>query len=223
MTRPNLLAPAAGHGILGPQTKGLSVTDLRDFPFPTQHRVRPDAPAASLCVYCGSRTGNSPAYAEMARELGERLAHQGITLVYGGGSIGMMGVIANACLDAGGQVTGIIPDFLDRLEVGHTGLTERVVVSGMHERKRVMIERADAFAALPGGLGTLDELAEAITWRQLALHAKPVYLLGDADFWQPFVALIDHFRDTGFAHETAHSLFTRVPDIDTLMGHLTHG
>jgi len=197
--------------------------DTRAFPFPTLHAVRPERPVDSVCVYCGSRQGFKAEHAALARALGTRLAELNITLIYGGGSIGLMGVIANACLDAGGKVVGIIPTFLDELEVGHKEISERVLVGDMHARKREMINRADAFVALPGGLGTLDELAEAITWRQLGLHNKPIYLIGDHSYWQPFVTLFEHFIAEGFAHETGMSLFTQTDTLDSLIGHLTHG
>lgn len=198
------------------------MSPLRDFPFPTEHAARAAAPVRSVCVYCGSRSGERADHAALAQSLGQRLGQRGIELVYGGGSIGLMGVVANACLEAGGQATGIIPGFLDELEVGHKGLTECVLVEDMHQRKRAMIERSDAFIALPGGLGTLDELAEAITWRQLGLHAKPIYLMGDHAYWRPFLALMEHFITEGFAHPTSLGLVTEIADIDTLMEHLTH-
>src|SRR5882724_11747956 len=145
-----------------------------------------------LCVYCGSSDRVAAAYREAARRLGTILAASGIELVYGGGRIGLMGLVANAALEAGGRVIGIIPAHLHDAEIGHSGVSELIVVGSMHERKQRMFEMSDAFAVLPGGLGTLDEAFEIITWKQLSLHDKPVVILDVAGYWAPLVALIEH-------------------------------
>src|SRR5947209_7912016 len=147
---------------------------------------------ARLCVYCGSSLGADPEFEKAARELGSALAQAGIELVYGGGRIGLMGAIADAVLAGGGRVTGIIPKSLRNVELAHAGLTELLTVGSMHERKRLMAERSDAFAILPGGIGTLDEAFEIVTWRQLHLHEKPIYLVDVSGYWQPLTALLDH-------------------------------
>lgn len=155
-------------------------------------------PFATVCVYAGSNPGLDPAHAEAARALGRLLAAQGTELVYGGGKVGLMGVVADAVLEAGGRAVGIIPEHLDRREVAHRGLTELVVVGTMHERKTQMAERSDAFVALPGGLGTVEELVEAATWTQLGIHHKPVGLLDSAGYWAPFDAFLEHSVAAGF-------------------------
>lgn len=151
-----------------------------------------------ICVYCGSRHGAQPAYAEAARAFGTLIGRHGHGLVYGGGNVGLMGVVADAVLAAGGPVVGVIPEALVQREVGHQGLSEQFVVPDMHVRKRMMAERADAFVALPGGIGTLEELFEVWTWGQLGLHAKPCGLLDARGFWRPLVVLADHLADSGF-------------------------
>jgi uncharacterized protein (TIGR00730 family) len=156
------------------------------------------APFRALAVFCGSRTGNRPQYAESARQLGALLAGRGIEVVYGGGSIGMMGILARAALQAGGKVTGVIPDSLVQREVEQKGLTRMHVVDSMHERKALMADLADGFIALPGGYGTLEEYFEVLTWAQLRFHAKPVGLLDVAGFFQPVIALFDHMVAEGF-------------------------
>ncbi len=171
----------------------------------------------SLCIYCGSKLGHDPRFRDGAARLGRLLAEAGIELVYGGGNIGLMGVAADAALEAGGKVTGIIPRDLKRAEVAHQGLHELVVVDSMHERKRAMFERADAFVALPGGPGTLDETIEIITWRQLRLHDKPVIIVDDGGYWQPLIKLIDHTIAHGFARDTMRGLFTLVDDVDDVL------
>ncbi len=151
----------------------------------------------TVCVFCGSSTPGDGRYVAAARALGSLLAQRGIGLVYGGGRAGLMGAVADAALAAGGQVTGVIPVGLLRREVGHTGVTELLEVGSMHERKQAMYDRADAFVALPGGLGTLEELAEAATWSQLGIHAKPLVLLDVAGFWAPLVLLLDRMAAAG--------------------------
>ncbi|TGD95486.1 TIGR00730 family Rossman fold protein [Methylobacterium nonmethylotrophicum] len=152
----------------------------------------------TVCVYCGSGFGSDPVFEAAARSLGRNLAEAGIALVYGGGNVGLMGTVARAVLDHGGHVTGIIPDFLKSRERMLDDVQETIVVSDMHTRKKLMFDRSDAFVALPGGIGTLEELVEQMTWSQLGQHAKPILLLSVADFWAPFLALLDHMRRTGF-------------------------
>jgi len=171
----------------------------------------------SLCVYCGSASQVDPRYREAAVRLGGVLAARGISLVYGGGRIGLMGLMADACLQAGGQVIGIIPEFLRSREVGHGAVTELVVVDSMHLRKQAMFDRSDGFVILPGGLGTLDETFEVLTWKQLRLHDKPIVVADIAGYWQPFAALIDHVIGAGFAGPAMRKLFTVVGDVDQIV------
>jgi uncharacterized protein (TIGR00730 family) len=151
----------------------------------------------TVCVYCGSGPGTNPSFIESATALGRIFAENGVRLVYGGGSVGMMGAVARAVLEHGGNVTGIIPDFLVKKEV-MMPLKDLIITPDMHERKRLMFEHSDAFVALPGGVGTLEELVEQLTWKQLGRHAKPV-LLADIDgFWEPLFALLSHMQETEF-------------------------
>jgi uncharacterized protein (TIGR00730 family) len=152
----------------------------------------------AVCVYCGSSPGSDPAYAAAARAVGRLLAESGRTLVYGGGHVGLMGTVADAALAAGGRVIGVIPRALEEKELAHDGLTELRVVGSMHERKAIMAALADAFLALPGGLGTLEELFETWTWSQLGLHAKPCGLLNVAGFFDPLLAFVDHMVEERF-------------------------
>ncbi|QPF89217.1 TIGR00730 family Rossman fold protein [Bradyrhizobium commune] len=152
----------------------------------------------TVCVYCGSGPGTNPRFIEGAKALGKALAESNIRLVYGGGSVGMMGAVADAVLDHGGLVTGIIPDFLRTRENALTRVQEMIVTPDMHERKRLMFERSDAFVAMPGGVGTLEELVEQLTWKQLGRHAKPVLLANIDDFWEPLFTLLSHMRQTQF-------------------------
>jgi uncharacterized protein (TIGR00730 family) len=152
----------------------------------------------SICVYCGSSPGNDPLYLEAAQTFGRTLAREDIKLVYGGGGIGLMGAIADATLKAGGNVTGIIPDFLVARERALDGEHGVIVTNDMHERKRTMFELADAFVAMPGGIGTLEELVEQMTWIQLGRHKKPLLLLNINGFWEPLVALLGHQQQQGF-------------------------
>ena len=151
-----------------------------------------------VCVFCGSSHGVRPAYAAAARTLGRLLVERGLGLVYGGGNVGLMGVIADAVLEAGGEVLGVIPHALMAREIGHPGVTEMHVVDSMHERKALMADRADAFIALPGGVGTFEELFEAITWTQLGLHAKPCGLLNVDGFYDDLLGFLDHAWAEGF-------------------------
>jgi uncharacterized protein (TIGR00730 family) len=151
-----------------------------------------------VAVFCGAARGADEAYAAQAAQLGRALVAARHGLVFGGGAVGLMGVVADAVLEAGGEVIGVIPQQLVDRELAHRGVTDLRVVGSMHERKALMAEEADAFIALPGGFGTLDELIEIITWRQLELHGKPIGLLDAGAFWQPFTALVDHLRAAGF-------------------------
>ena len=170
----------------------------------------------SICVYCGSSDGTDPAMLAAAEALGVAMGEAGLALVYGGGNNGLMGAVARAVLSAGGQVTGIIPDFLRDKERMLDGAQEMIVVPDMHTRKRLMFERADAFVALPGGIGTLEELVEQMTWVQLDRHAKPVVIADIAGFWRPLLSLIAHMRQNGFirpAAEVRYQVAETVPDI----------
>jgi uncharacterized protein (TIGR00730 family) len=155
-------------------------------------------PTARLCVYCGSNIGTSPAFAALAQQLGSSLAHRGLGLVYGGGHVGLMGIVADAALAAGGEVVGVIPQHLVDDEVAHPGLPRLEVVGSMHERKAVMADLADAFVALPGAAGTLEELFEAWTWGMLGLHAKPTALFDVDGFWQPLLLQLRRMVDDGY-------------------------
>ncbi len=174
----------------------------------------------SICVYCGSRAGNDPAFAELATELGTRIAKEKIRLIYGGGQVGLMGIVADAAILAGGEVIGIIPDFLDNLEVGHPRLTELRVVSDMHSRKKQMFDLSDAFVALPGGIGTLDETVEMMTWRQLKQHDKPIMMLDHDGYWQPFINLLNHIVANDFATSETAELIQWPRSIDQLFAML---
>jgi uncharacterized protein (TIGR00730 family) len=173
-----------------------------------------------LCVYCGSSGEVRAQYRGTASALGSRLAAAGIGLVYGGGRVGLMGLLADAALAAGGEVTGIIPSRLRDAEVAHHGVTELIVVDNMHERKRLMAEKADAFAILPGGIGTLDEMFEALSWKQLGLHDKPILLVDIEGYWAPLRALLDHIVAEGFARRQTQDLLRVVPTVSALMAAL---
>jgi uncharacterized protein (TIGR00730 family) len=153
---------------------------------------------SSICVYCGSGAGSDPAFLDCARAFGHALAEHGIGLVYGGGTIGLMGAVAQAVLERGGHVTGIMPDFLKSREKLLDRVQETIIVPDMHTRKRLMFDRADAFVALPGGIGTLEELVEQMTWAQLGRHSKPILLLNINGFWKPLLVLLAHMREQGF-------------------------
>ena len=172
---------------------------------------------ASLCVFCGSRLGTDPRHADQAARLGTLLAERGIRLIYGGGGIGLMGILAEAVLQAGGHVVGVIPGFLRDLEVGHPGLSELIVVDSMHERKRRMFDLSDGFVILPGGLGTLDEALEIRTWRQLKLHEKPVIVVNIGGYWSAFDDLIARTVEGGFADQRAQKLCTWVGDVEEVL------
>jgi uncharacterized protein (TIGR00730 family) len=163
----------------------------------------------AVCVFCGSSAPGDPRYRDAARALGALVARRGVDLVYGGGSVGLMGELADAALGQGGRVIGVIPAGLFAREVGHTGLTELHEVASMHERKQLMYDLSDAFVALPGGLGTLEELAEIATWSQLGLHSKPVVLLDVGGFWDPLAAQLDRMAGAGFVKQANRGLIQR--------------
>jgi uncharacterized protein (TIGR00730 family) len=170
----------------------------------------------SVCVYCGSRDGLDPAYAQAATDCGTMLARNGWRLVYGAGDVGLMGRVARAAQAGGGDTFGVIPQHLLDWEVGKTDLTTFIVTETMHERKKVMLMNADAVVVLPGGAGSMDELFEALTWRQLGLHAKPIFVLNQDGYWDPLLALMDQIIDQGFADASLRDFLTVVPDVDTL-------
>lgn len=170
----------------------------------------------SVCVYCGSRPGHDPAYDTAARQLGRLLARHDIALVYGGGRVGLMGVVARAALEAGGTVIGVLPEHLQEREVAQDGLTELVITASMHERKSVMFQRADAFVTLPGGIGTLDETIEMLSWRQLMLHTKPLVLADINGYWQPFLAMLQGVIAGGFAGEALRDFYAVVRDVERI-------
>ncbi|MGE3917157.1 MAG: TIGR00730 family Rossman fold protein [Hyphomicrobiaceae bacterium] len=173
------------------------ISSRKRAPGPAQATSKP-VPRRNVCVFCGSGAGRNPAYAAAAETFGRSLAAAGIGLVYGGGSLGLMGEVARATLAAGGRVTGIIPAFLSKKERMLTDVDELIVTDDMHERKRLMFERSDAFVALPGGIGTLEELVEQMTWAQLGRHDKPVVIASIEGFWSPLLRLVDHMRDEAF-------------------------
>ena len=174
----------------------------------------------ALAVFCGSRAGNRPEYAEAARQVGRTLAEQGVELVFGGGSIGMMGEAARAAMAAGGRVTGVIPDALMKREVGLSGVTRMHVVDSMHERKALMAELSDGFIALPGGFGTMEEYFEVLTWAQLRFHEKPVGLLDVAGFFAPLVVMFDHMVAEGFVSDQHRALVIADRDPVALLGRM---
>ena len=164
------------------------------------------AAVTSLCVFCGAQTGRNPAHVEAARSVGSGLAQRGITLIYGAGGIGLMGVMADAVLAGGGKAVGVIPESLESLEVAHPELTEKVVTQDMFRRKQIMIDRADGFVVLPGGFGSLDEFFEVLTWKQLGLHDKPVVVLDSEGYWGPLLDMLDHVSAEGFAPQATDGL-----------------
>ncbi len=174
----------------------------------------------SLAVFCGSRVGVDPIYASAGRVLGHGLGQAGIRLVYGGGRIGIMGVVADAVLEAGGEVLGVIPEFLTKWEVAHENATEMVVTDSMHTRKRRLYEESDAFLIMPGGLGTFDEAFEIITWRQLRLHDKPIMLCNVLGWAEHLVATIDNAIAQGFADPACRGLFEVIEDVPTVLDRL---
>jgi uncharacterized protein (TIGR00730 family) len=176
---------------------------------------------SSICVFCGSNAGAHPAYLQAAEAVGRGLAQRGIRVVYGGGKVGMMGAVADAASAAGGQVVGVIPQAIFDLEIGHTGLDDLRVVGSMHERKALMAELSDAFVALPGGIGTLEELFEVYTWAQLGIHSKPLALMDVAGYFQPLVGFLDHAVRERFLRPETRTLLTVSEDLDELLTALT--
>ncbi|MGE3622643.1 MAG: TIGR00730 family Rossman fold protein [Bdellovibrionales bacterium] len=180
-------------------------------------------PLRSVCVYCGSANNLSPHYKKIALEVSTALAKRGLDLVYGGGHVGLMGIVADAALAAGGKVVGIIPEHIRAQEIQHTGLTKLHVVPDMHTRKRMMVENSDAFVILPGGLGTLDETFEIITWKKLHLHSKPIIIYNEGGFWNPLIQLIGHMVAENFAARKDLDLFTTVTSVDDMLAALAAG
>lgn len=170
----------------------------------------------SVCVFCGSKTGGNPAYAEAAETLGRTLAAEGWRLVYGAGDIGLMGLVARANQQAGGNNFGVIPQHLMDLEAGKRDLNALVITETMHERKKVMFSNSHAIVLLPGGAGSLDEFFEVLTWAQIGLHGRPIFVVNTDGYWTPLLGLIDHVVAEGFAHESVRDLFKTVPDIAAL-------
>ena len=173
-----------------------------------------------VCVFCGSSSGDRADYAAAATSLGAAIAERGLGLVYGGGNVGLMGLLADAALAGGAEVIGVIPEALRARELGHTEITELHVVDGMHARKAKMAELADAFVALPGGLGTLEETFEVWTWAQLGFHAKPVCLFDVAGYWRPLIELVDNLVREGFVRQRDHEMLIVANDVDALFGRI---
>lgn len=168
----------------------------------------------SVCVYCGASSRVSDLYKNAAHALGAGLAEREIQVVYGGGRVGLMGILADAAIAAGGSVVGIIPEHIQALEVEHTGLAELHVVDSMHTRKRMMVDRSDAFIVLPGGLGTMDETFEILTWKQLRLHDKPIVIVDVDGYWSPLTGMIEHMIERGFCQPAHRALFTVVDKVE---------
>lgn len=174
----------------------------------------------SLAVFCGSRVGGKPEYAEAGRALGQGLANAGIRMVYGGGRIGIMGVVADAVLAGGGRVLGVIPDFLKQWEVEHQGVQEMVITQSMHERKTRLYDESDAFLVMPGGLGTFDEMFEIVTWKQLRLHDKPILLCNVSGWADRMIAMIEYTVEDGFAAPSARHLVEVIGDVPAVLERL---
>jgi hypothetical protein len=175
----------------------------------------------TIGVFCGSKSGAKKIYVEAAQELGDQIAKRGARLIFGGGRVGLMGVVADQVLAGGGEVTGVIPQFLDDLEVAHSGVTDLITVKNMHERKALMYKKSDAFVILPGGLGTLDECMEILTWKQLQIHASPIIILDVAGYWGTLKLLFQDIVDGGFAHSKALDLFSIVDNVDGVFEAIT--
>ena len=171
----------------------------------------------SVCVYCGSSPGNDPDFVKAAARFGEILAENGVTLIYGGGSNGLMGALAAAVRARSGEIVGVIPEFLTQRERMFSGAGELVITADMHERKRVMFERSDAFVAFPGGIGTLEELVEQLTWAQLGRHRKPILIANLKRFWDPLLGLFDHMDDAGYIHSSARLNFLVADAVDEIL------
>lgn len=177
----------------------------------------------TVCVFCGSRPGHDPDHAEAARQLGQYLVENGMTLIFGGGKVGLMGIIADTVLRAGGTAIGVIPRLLEEIEVGHDGLSSLEVVETMHQRKERMYALSDAFVVLPGGIGTLDEAFEILTWRHLRLHAKPIVILDQSGYWRPLATMLDHIVAAGFAGPAVHDYVAFADDAQGVIAALTSG
>ena len=189
---------------------------------PARSRQRPTPPPTNalvrnICVYCGSNPGKNPAYLAAARRLGQEMAAAGIGLVYGGGGLGLMGELARTVLAHGGRVTGIIPAFLSEKERMLRDADELIVVDDMHQRKKLMFDKSDAFVALPGGIGTLEELVEQLTWAQLGRHTKPIVLVDVEGFWAPFVELIGHMKAQSFIRPSLDVTFRKVTSVEEVL------
>lgn len=180
----------------------------------------------AITVFCGASAGNNVTHQELARDMGRIIAQRGLTLVYGGGRVGLMGIVADAALEAGGQVIGVIPKFLADREVAHTRLSQTHFVSSMHERKALMADLSDGFVAMPGGFGTLDELCEVLTWAQLNLHAKPIGILNALGYFDSLLDFFDHVMEQGFLTESLRALILEAPTpekiIELITSHQTH-
>lgn len=174
----------------------------------------------SVCVFCGASTPHKPLYEAAMRELGDGLAEREMALVYGGGRVGLMGAVAEQVLNAGGRVIGVIPHQLERREVAHLGLTELIVVDSMHERKRIMYDRSDAFACLPGGFGTLDEVMEILTWKQLGIHDKPIVFVNIDGYWDHMRQLLERMTEEGLLKPEYVPLYHFIDDMDQLFAYL---
>lgn len=174
-------------------------------------------PLRAVCVYCGSNKGARPVYAERAHELGTRLAREGLAVVYGGGNVGLMGIVADAALAAGGEVIGVIPEQLVGMEVAHRGVSRLDVVASMHERKQRMFDLSDAFVALPGGFGTLDEMFEMLTWRQLGIGDRPCAFLDVNGFYAPLMAMLEHMVTERFLHADQRRDLWHGDDVDAML------
>jgi len=189
-----------------------------------KNSAAPSETITSICVYCGSGSGTNPRYAAAARQLGKALAGSQIRLIYGGGSNGLMGTVAQAVMDNGGLVTGIIPESLVAIEKPYQNLDELIETKDLHERKMLMFKRSDAFVALPGGIGTLEELVEQLTWVQLAHHQKPVVLVNTDDYWRPLLDLMEQMRAEGFIREGLEPAFHVLEEAEAVVPFLmSHG
>lgn len=176
---------------------------------------------SSICVYCGSSANVAQSYKDAAVHLGREAGERGVDIIYGGGRVGLMGLVADAAIAAGGRVTGIIPSHILEMEVAHQMLTELIIVENMHQRKMMMFERSDAFVILPGGLGTLDEAFEILTWKQLGLHHKPIIVANIDGYWDGLLALVRHGVDEGFIRPQHARLFTEVSDVAGILSALS--